>query len=183
MRTSATARPFTDIVKCGRIATGDYRAFTLSDAATLPKNFSWLKRTKIAGSARPETEAELKAVKQEGISAIVSLTGAPLSPDVVNRFGFEYLHSHVSGAPTVAQMHQIIQFIEQQNARSNPVLVHCGEGKGRTGTILASYLASHGLNADEAIRIVREKRPGSIQSAEQETLIHEFQKSLRPNRK
>ena len=125
------------------------------------------------------TEAELKAVKEEGVQAIISLTGTPLNPDIVSRIGFEYLHSHISGAPSVKQLDEIIKFVEQQNAQSKPVLVHCGEGKGRTGTVLAAYLVYHGLSADEAIRVVREKRPGSIENLEQENAIREFEKHLK----
>ena len=124
-------------------------------------------------------EAELKAVKEQGVQAIVSLTGTPLSPNVVSRLGFEYLHSHISGAPSIEQLDHIIQFVERENAHSKPVLVHCGEGKGRTGTVLAAYLVYHGLSADEAIRMVREKRPGSIENLEQENAVREFEKHLK----
>ena len=144
-----------------------------------PRNFSWLEQGKVAGCARPETEAELEVVKQQGGRAIVSLTGTPLNPEVVNRLGFDYLHSHISGAPSVEQLDDILKFIEQKNTQSKPVLVHCGEGKGRTGTVLAAYLVHHGLSADEAIRVVREKRPGSIENLEQENVIHELEKHLK----
>jgi atypical dual specificity phosphatase len=125
------------------------------------------------------TEAELKAVKEEGVQAIISLTGTPLNPDIVSRIGFEYLHSHISGAPSIEQLDEIVKFVEQMNAQSKSVLVHCGEGKGRTGTVLAAYLVYHGLSADEAIRVVREKRPGSIENLEQENAIREFEKHLK----
>jgi atypical dual specificity phosphatase len=119
-------------------------------------------------------------LKTEGIKAIVSLTGTPLYPELVNRLGFEYLHSHISGAPSPIQLHEIIHFIEEQNAQSNPVLVHCAEGKGRTGTVLAAYLVYNGISADDAIKKIREKRPGSIENLEQEYAVHMFELTLRP---
>ncbi len=85
----------------------------------------------------------------------------------------------LSGTPTVEQLDQILRFVEQSNAASKRVLVHCGEGKGRTGTVLAAYLISNGLGADEAIRVVRERRPGSIQTLEQENVLHEFEKFMK----
>ncbi len=145
----------------------------------LPRNFSWFQGSKLAGCARPETEAELKALKNAGVKAIVSLTGTPLYPEAINRCGFDYLHSHISGAPSPIQLHEIIQFIEERNAQSKPVLVHCGEGKGRTGTVLAGYLVYHGMSADDAIKKVREKRPGSIENLDQENAIHMFERTLR----
>jgi atypical dual specificity phosphatase len=146
----------------------------LKEEFQLPKNFSWLEPSKLAGCARPESEPELKALREQGIRAIISLTGTPLIPEVVSGLGFEYLHSHMSGSPTVQQLEELVEFIERENAQSKPVLVHCGEGKGRTGTVLAAYLVKHGVSANEAIQIVREKRPGSIQTAEQEDALREL---------
>jgi atypical dual specificity phosphatase len=136
-------------------------------------------QSKVAGCGRPETEAEVKGLRDIGIRAVVSLTGTPLEPEAVRRYGFEFLHSHISGAPSPLQLSEIIEFIEARNAESKPVLVHCGEGKGRTGTVLAAYLVTRGLAADDAIRRVRELRPGSIENLEQENAIRLFEKTLR----
>lgn len=155
----------------------------MTDKNSLPRNFSWLEHSRLAGCGRPESEAELKALKEQGITAIVSLTGTPLNPETVGRFGFEYLHSHMSGAPTIEQLDQILKFVEQKNAQSKPVVVHCGEGKGRTGTVLAAYLIYHDLDAADAIRIVREKRPGSIQTLEQEDVLQEFERFMKQSRR
>jgi atypical dual specificity phosphatase len=141
----------------------------------LPRNFSWVERSVIAGSGRPESETELQAVRAEGIRAIISLTSSPLNPDIITRLGFEYLHEHVSSAPT-SELYRIMKFIKTQKTRSNPVLVHCGEGVGRTGTVLAAYLVYVGSHADDAIRKVREERQGSIKTMEQENIIREFEK-------
>ena len=146
---------------------------------TLPKNFSWLLHSKLAGCARPETEAELKALRREGIRAIISLTGTPLIPSIVERLGFNYLHSPISGTASPVQLHDIIGFVEAKNARGEAVVVHCGEGKGRTGMVLAAYLVYHGIGADEAIKQVRSKRPGSIENPDQEDAIKMFERSLK----
>lgn len=144
----------------------------------LPKNFSWLEEGKVAGCARPENVAELKGLREAGIRTIISLTGTPLNSEDVKKLGFEYLHDHVSGAPSVEQLDRVVSFIDGQNRRGRPVVVHCGEGKGRTGTILAAYLIAHGRGAEDAMRTVREKRPGSIQNEEQESLIREFGEAI-----
>ena len=149
----------------------------MPEETTLPKNFSWLIESRLAGCARPETESELRALCSVGIRAIVSLTGTPLNPEPVNALGFDYLHSHISGAPSPLQLSEIIEFIDARNAESKPVAVHCGEGKGRTGTVLAAYLVSKGVTADKAIERIRELRPGSIQTLEQENVIHLYEKT------
>jgi len=150
--------------------------------STLPRNFSWIESSVLAGCGRPESVAELEAAKREGVGAIVSLTGTPLSPEVIDRLGFAYLHSPLSAIPSIQQLTQIIQFIESQKSQSHPVLVHCGEGIGRTGTVLAAYLVYHGMRADDAIRVVREKRSGSVQTVEQENIVREFEKVVSSER-
>ena len=145
----------------------------------LPKNFSWLEQDKVAGCARPESEAELEGLKRQNVKAIVSLTGTPLNPAIVTRLGFEYLHAHVSGPPTINQLDEIVQFIESKNAEGKPVLIHCGEGTGRTGTVLAAYLVYHGMAAEEAMKRVRQLRPGSIQNLEQENAVRQYEKTIR----
>ena len=150
----------------------------MSQISTLPRNFSWIEPTKLAGCGRPENVEELEAAKREGIEAIVSLTSTPLNPGIISRLGFTYLHSPLSAIPSVPELTRIVEFIESQKPQTHPVLVHCGEGKGRTGTALAAYLVYQGMSADQAIQVVREKRPGSIQTAEQESVIHEFEKTV-----
>jgi atypical dual specificity phosphatase len=151
----------------------------LQNEPILPRNFGWLIEGKLAGCGRPGTEAEVRGLKSVGIKAIISLTGTPLPPDAISRYGFDFLHSHVSNVPSPLQLSEIIDFIEARNAESKPVLVHCGEGKGRTGTVLAAYLVRTGLQAEDAIRRVRTLRPGSIENMEQENVIRLFEKTLR----
>lgn len=120
----------------------------------------------------------LKALKDQRIRTIISLTGTPLSPNVLQRLGFDYVHSHVSGTRSPEQLELIDEFVEGQKSRSRPVLVHCGEGKGRTGTVLAAYLVYHDMTANEAIRRVRELILGSIESVQQEVAIAEYEKKI-----
>ena len=148
----------------------------MSQMSSLPRNFSWIEPSVLAGCGRPESVTELEAAKREGVEAIVSLTSTPLSPEIIRRLDFVYMHSPLSPMPSTQQLAQIARFIKSQKSRSHPVLVHCGEGKGRTGTVLTAYLVYNGMSADEAIQHVREKRPGSIQTAEQEVAVREFEK-------
>lgn len=57
---------------------------------------------------------------------------------------------------------------------SGRVFIHCYAGLGRTGTVAGLILMQYGLSAKEAMRQVREARPGSIQSFEQEQYLSVF---------
>ncbi len=54
------------------------------------------------------------------------------------------------------------------------IILHCMGGKGRTGTIAAILLIEFGERYKEAIKIVREKRKGAIETKEQEEFIFSY---------
>lgn len=59
--------------------------------------------------------------------------------------------------------------------RMQAVGVHCAKGRGRTGTMLASYLvAREGYSGDEAIKETRRRRNGSIETRGQEQAVRDF---------
>ena len=62
--------------------------------------------------------------------------------------------------------------------RANRVLIHCRGGRGRAGMIAARLLVELGESPAEAIKRVREARPGAIETAAQEAHVKSVQ--LRP---
>ena len=51
------------------------------------------------------------------------------------------------------------------------IVVHCMGGLGRTGTIAGRLMVELGANADDAIRSIRNARPNSIETPEQERYV------------
>ncbi len=142
------------------------------------RNFSWLIEGEIAGMAKPASSVyDFEFLKDKGFEAIVSLTEFPLSEVLIDEFGFSVKHIPVRDfeAPTLEQIENFVVFAEKARSEGKKLVVHCDAGIGRTGTMLACYLVSKGFSAADAIEEVRTKRPGSLETIEQEEVVLKFE--------
>jgi atypical dual specificity phosphatase len=117
---------------------------------------------------------DVPALFSHGIRAILSLTG--WSPLTDLPAGMSHLHLPIPDftAPDEETIDRAVSFIRENVVEDLPVLVHCAAGLGRTGTVLACYLVSTGIEPGEAIARVREARPGSVETSAQELCVHEY---------
>ncbi len=142
------------------------------------RNFSWIIEDEIAGMAKPASSVcDFEFLKEKGLEAIVSLTECPLSGVLIEEFGFSVKHIPVRDfhPPTLKQVEDFLIFAKNSRDQGKKLVVHCEAGMGRTGTLLACYLVSKGRTATDAIDEVRTKRPGSIETMEQEEVVLELE--------
>ena len=73
------------------------------------------------------------------------------------------------------QIDRRVKFIEAESETwERPIGVTCAAGIGRTGSVLACYFVSVGYSSQNAIDYIRQLRPGSIQTVEQEQAVRDF---------
>jgi ADP-ribosyl-[dinitrogen reductase] hydrolase len=72
-----------------------------------------------------------------------------------------------------ASYNAIVDVVDALNSGMN-VAVHCRGGLGRAGSFVAMVLISLGTDAFDAIKLVRQCRPGAIETKSQEQAIHIF---------
>jgi len=146
-----------------------------------PTNFSWLIEGRLAGSARPENEGQLRWLRNKGIEAIVCLNKErPLDEEEVKTLGFEYAFIPVKDftAPRMEDIREFVDFTGKMLTQNTPVLVCCEVGIGRTGTMLASYLVSLCFSPEEALERVKEKRGIGVESYAQKEAVFEYARQL-----
>lgn len=141
-----------------------------------PPGFSWVDSPHLAGMARPGSADDLRWLRQAGIELLVSLSEDPLPRPWVNDAGLLSVHVPVLDltAPTERQFDTVLDAILRAKKSGMGAAVHCLAGLGRTGTVLAGYFVSQGLDADAAIEKVRTLRPGSIETHEQERAVRDL---------
>ncbi len=141
-----------------------------------PPGFSWVDRPRLAALARPRSDDDLRWLRRNGVDVLVSLTEDALPRQWVNDAGLLGVVVPVPDmeAPSDRQLDHILATVRKANASGMGVAVHCAAGLGRTGTVLAAYFVATGLSAREAIVKVRDLRPGSVETAEQERAIERY---------
>jgi atypical dual specificity phosphatase len=141
-----------------------------------PFGFSWIDRPHLAACARPADPAELAWLRNQGIQLLLTLSEERPRRDWVDAAGLLVMHVPIidMDAPTQEQLDQCVSALARAREHGMGVAVHCTAGMGRTGTILAAYFVHQGFTPTAAIARVRELRPGSIETDEQEAAVAEY---------
>lgn len=169
----------------------------------LPRFFRWVVPCYLALMSTPRNPEDIAVITSPdiGIRHIITLTEETPLPDhwFAQASNTPVRHTHIPISnykpPTLEQMDIILRRIHEPGG--SPVLIHCGGGKGRAGTVAACYLATFGfapvqdissdatpaMSANEAIIALRLMRPGSIETSHQEEFIKIWVSTLWKRRK
>lgn len=143
-------------------------------------DLTWIIAGELAAMGKPGTytglRREFDALRALGILRILSLTEIPLGVGL-GRLPFsrvDHLPIDDFAAPTMAELEHAVALIDDARCAGEPLLVHCYMGLGRTGTVLAAYLVSLGMEPGAAVDRIRGLRPGSIENVRQLDAVYEY---------
>lgn len=146
-------------------------------------NFSWLVEGKICGSDYPWSEVHLDFLRKQKVGVIVTLTEEERLPATAsNDFECHLIPIIEFEPPSVEQMCHFISICDAAQEQKKAVCVHCRGGRGRTGVMLACYLVkNHLMYPLAAVHLIREFRPYSIETPEQEQAVCKYSEQLSNN--
>lgn len=127
------------------------------------------------GRTFPLTQ-DLLFLAEQQIALLVSLTEEPTDPVAVAEAGIDLLHLPIEDfqPPALDQQVAFVDEVIRRVAADQRVGVHDTAGLGRAGTMLATWFVAKGMDADAAIAAIRELRPGSIETDEQEQAVRDY---------
>lgn len=76
-----------------------------------------------------------------------------------------------SGLPSRARVLALVDQLLGVLLGGSTVVLHCREGRGRSGLIAAACLVSQGQRWERALSVVRQARPGAVETPAQEAFL------------
>ncbi|OWZ18996.1 DNA ligase [Phytophthora megakarya] len=168
----------------------------------LPRFFRWIVPFQLTAMSTPRNRNDIRCLCYSlHVRHVITLTEEEPLPaewfDGLPHIKNTFLPVTNYKAPTIPQIDMFMRLCCAASPVSTPVLVHCGGGKGRAGTMVACYLVAFGfkpppeqlhndigssrekwfqpaMTAAEAIQALRAMRPGSIETKEQEEAVSNY---------
>ncbi len=177
-----------------------------NESVILPRNFSFLWNGEVALSSTPTSRKQIEAWEEHfRTSLVITLMEEQPLPESWFQETCSNLFVPVPNyqPPSIDQMNQMVEAIEDAIHGGGSVVVHCGGGKGRAGTVGACLLLKYGrlgirasvcggatkapqsfedisthFNSAAAMAFLRSMRPGSIETKAQESFVRQYSDSL-----
>ena len=148
---------------------------------SMPRSFTWILQGQLGAMARPAAVDDLVWLRNQRVQLLITLTEEPPPRNWIEESGLLLFHVPIEDMepPSQEQLDRCVSAIARAIAQQMGVVVHCGAGLGRTGTVLAAYLVSKGMSPAEALARIRRLRPGSIETEAQGDAVAEFARRFR----
>lgn len=108
-------------------------------------------------------------------------SGFPYDPEKLMMHGIKHFNFNWPdmAVPSMTMITDIVQVAINELNSGNKIAIHCHAGYGRTGIAIACILIKlQGISSDDVIRMIRTRRPGSIQTKQQVKFVHEFEAQI-----
>jgi len=164
------------------LSTFDYNEYTFYEQVE-NGDFNWIIPDKFIAMCSPTTVAKrsdsvithtpeyyVPYFKVNNVKCIIRLNSVEYDKMSFIKAGFKH-YEMLFADGTVPPVSIVEQFLDVVENTSGAVAVHCKQGLGRTGTLIACYIMKHyNLSAAETIAFIRIQRPGSVVGPQQDFL-------------
>jgi len=137
---------------------------------------------RLAIMARPRAEdwleADVDAWKSAGVDQVISLLeqdevselGLQGEPDMCRGKGIGFLSFPIPdrGVPDVREARHLAEMLAREIANGRSVAIHCRAGIGRSSLLAACVLVCSGVDAHEALQLIKDARGVSVPDTEEQ---------------
>ncbi len=137
-----------------------------------PTFFTWVRDARLAASGRPSSKSQVDWLRDNGVTAILTLTEEPLPSDWTRGLETHHISLKDHAPLSPPQMALGADYIASALSDGKVVVVHCLAGKGRTGCVLAAYMMAYeGKTARQALDELRSMRGGSVEGPQERNVL------------
>ena len=142
-------------------------------------NLSWITtHLAVGGRIHPE---DIKALAEEGITHVVD-TRSEYRDDAEalakEHIELLYLPTDDMRPMTIEQMMQGAQWANEHMEQGGRVLIHCEHGVGRSVLLACAVLVYDGMHAQDALKLVQQKRWQAAPNHRQVSRLREFESAV-----
>ena len=139
----------------------------------------WVVEGKLGGFRKP-TLNDLEMLNESNVGGIVSLLDDEENLDMYKSSNIPYQWIPVKGGkcPSMEQLNLLKTFVNQQNEAKKAAIVHCTNGRRRTGTAMIATLIMSGYSVEDAKSLVYGVKPDVDLREEQIAFLDHLPASL-----
>lgn len=165
----------------------DFESFDLSEYQYYEQvengDFNWIIPNKFIAMCTPTAVAKrtetsvthtpeyyIKYFENHNVTTVIRLNTVEYDRNSFIKAGIDHYDMYFIDG-TVPPLPIVEKFLKVVESASGAIAVHCKQGLGRTGTLIACYIMKHyDFDAPESIAFLRLQRPGSVVGPQQQFL-------------